>query len=199
MSDADLRRMREDLDTIQEAAGLNLPFGWADVWQALALAPSGAALALWAAFAPEEHLVLGLAPLLLLALVASVRHLRGSGRAAARSGREKRFETLSTLGVAAGLAVYLLWARTFGAMRGTPGAGAPCYFLGVMCILMGLSARARRVYFAGAVSLIPFGLIIPLLANQQQVAAAGGLAVLVAGLAAAGLMAWQLRTDGKGS
>ena len=83
-------------------------------------------------------------------------------------------------------------------MQGIPGAAA-CYFLGITCILLGLSARARRVYFAGAVSLIPFGLMIPLCSNQQMVAAVGGLAVLLAGLTTGAILAWQLRTLQRGS
>jgi hypothetical protein len=195
MSDADVRRMREDLDAIQQAAGLVPPFRWADVWQALALAPAGALLAAWAFFGPGEYLVFGLVPLLLLALVAGARRL---GKAEPASRRETRFSTVSTLAVAGGLAVYLLWAKRSGLVQGAPGAVA-CFFLGILCLLLALSAPARRVYFAGTVSLIPFALVVPLCANQQAVAAVGGLAVVLAGLTAATILAWQLRTSQRGS
>jgi hypothetical protein len=198
MSDADLRRMREDLDAIEQAAGLALPYGWADVWQTLALAPAGALLAVWAYFGPCDYLALGLAPLGLLALAAGARRLGKPGAGESASRRERLFGGAGTLAVAAALAVYFLWARKFDLVNGPPGAVA-CFFLGVMCILVGLSGRARRVYFAGAVSLIPFALVIPLCHNKHAVAALGGLAVMVAGLAGAAIPAWQLRTGQRGT
>ena len=200
MSDAELRRMREDLDTIQQAAGMAVPYRWADVWQTLGLAPAGASLAAWAYFGPEDYLTLGLVPLLLLALVAGVRQLWKARASEPAQGlrREKFFSAVSTLAVAAGLAVYFLWAKKFHWVNGTAGAVA-CFFLGIMCILVGLSGRARRVYFAGAVSLIPFGLVIPLCSNKQMVAAVGGLAVLLAGLTAAAILAWAMRSSQRGS
>ena len=70
MSDAELRRLRKDLDTIQQAAGMGLPFDRADVWESLALVPAGGFLAAWAFFGPGDTLALGLVPLLLLALTA---------------------------------------------------------------------------------------------------------------------------------
>src|SRR6185437_1887808 len=116
MSEAELGRMREDLDTIQQAAGLALPFRWADVWQTLALASAGVLLAAWAYFGPAKYLGIGLLPLLLLALVAGFRQLwkPRASEPAPGARREKLFSTLSTLALAAGLAVYFLWAKKFG-------------------------------------------------------------------------------------
>jgi hypothetical protein len=191
MSDLDVRRLREDLDAIELAAGLTLPFRRADVWQTLAMAPAGALLAAWAYFGPGEYLAVGLVPLVLLVVVAGVRQLRNADSAARR---EARFGTTSTVAVFAGLAVYFPWARRSGLMHGASGAAA-CFFLGLACLLLALTAPARRVYLAGAVSLMPFGLVVPLCPNPQAVATVGGLAVMVAGLTAAAIMAWQLRTS----
>src|SRR6266446_5619846 len=120
MSEAEMRRMREDLDTVQQAAGLALPFRWADVWQTLAMAPAGVLLAAWAYFGPADYLGIGLLPLLLLALVAGVRHLwkPRASEPAPGARRENLFSTVSTLAVAAGLAVYFLWAKKFGPVQG---------------------------------------------------------------------------------
>ena len=41
MSQAEINRIREDLETIREAAGMGLPFGWEDVWLNLAGVPCG--------------------------------------------------------------------------------------------------------------------------------------------------------------
>jgi len=196
MSDADVRRVREDLDAIEQAAGLALPFRWADVSQALALAPAGALLAVWAYFGPGEYLVFGLVPLVVVALVAGARQLV---RVEPASRREARFGAVSILAVAAGLAVYFLWVRRSGLVQGTTPGAIACFFLGILCLVVALTAPARRVYFAGTASLIPFALVFPLCANQQAVAAVGGLAVMVAGLTAAAILAWQLRTSQRGA
>ena len=80
-------------------------------------------------------------PLIVLALVVAARHLRNTEPA---SRWETRFGTLSTLAVVAGLAIYFLWARRSGLAPGSHGAVA-CYFIGVMCLVLALSAPARRV------------------------------------------------------
>lgn len=62
MSEADLRRLRNDLETVQEAAGLTLPFDWADVWVALTLVPAGAVFTAVGAFVPIRWMLLCLVP-----------------------------------------------------------------------------------------------------------------------------------------
>jgi hypothetical protein len=196
MSEVELARVRQDLETIRQAAGMQLPFGWADVWQTLALIPGGLLLAAWAYFGPEPYLVLGLVPLLLVALVAAYRHfgkLRGTGSTQALH-RDHLFETTATLVVIAALAGYLVWEKKLGLSSSTVG-GVACYFLGVLCAVLGLTHRNRRVYFAGAVAFIPFGLLIPLCPGKPMVTAVGGLALVVAGLAGAAILAWQLHVS----
>jgi len=194
MSDAELRRMREDLDTIQQAAGMGLPFDWADVWETLVLVPAGALLSAWAFFGPEDWVVLGLVPLLLLVATAVVRRVwkkYSADGVAVTARRERTFSTVSTLVIIGGLVVYFVWVRKFGLVHGPPGVVA-VFFLGIICLVLGLSRRQRRVAFAGALALIPYALVAPLCSSHQQAIGVGGLAVMVAGLAAAAIMAWQL-------
>jgi hypothetical protein len=196
MSDAELRRLRQDIDTIRQAAGMDLPFEWADVRHAVGLIPAGAFLAAWAYFGPADSLPLGLVLLLLLALVAGRHWLwrrRGSGPAgtARRSGT---FDMVVGLVVATGLAVYFVWVRKFGLVHGPPGIPA-VFFLGILCAVLGLTSSRRRVFFAGAVALIPFALVAPLCGSQQMTTVVGGLLVMPAGAVAAAIMAWQLRNS----
>ena len=195
MSDVELRRLREDLDTIHQAAGLGLPYSWPDVWETLALVPAGAFLSGWAFFGPGEPLAGGLVPLLLLALAAGARRVRRLGGGPAR--REQGFATVGGLALAGGLAVYFIWVRKFGLVHGPPGVVA-AFFLGVLCLVLGTTGRPRRVYFAGAAALIPYALVTPLCDGLPRIAAVGGLAVMTAGLTAAAIMAWQLRDGRRG-
>jgi hypothetical protein len=195
MSDAELRRVRDDLEIMQAAAGLGLPFGWPDVWLGLALVPCGAALAAWAALGPPGLPALGLAPLLALAVVAAgrwaVQERRGPPAV-----RERRFESRMVLAAAVGMAVLVLWQRGLG-LPSLPTRGAALFTVGVLAVPLALSSRPRRVYLAAAVGLIPFGLVAPLFPDAG-VAVAGGLAAAAAGLTAAAVMALQLRVDGRG-
>src|SRR5262245_14497841 len=123
MSDAELRRLREDLDTMQQAAGMGLPFEWPDVWEALVLVPAGGFLAAWAFLAPADWLVLGLAPLLLLALAAGARRAwrRLHSETPPTARREHSFAIVSSLVIVGGLALYFVWVKKFGLVPGPPG------------------------------------------------------------------------------
>jgi len=193
MSEADLRRVREDLDAMRQAAGLELPFDWADVGWALALVPAGAALSAWAFFGPPGYHAFGLVPLVLLALAAGL-HRAWRPR---RHNRHHATDRLIVLVVAAAVAGYLVWERTLG-LPGSTGGAVACFFLGVLCAVIGCSRREARAAFAGTVALIPFGLLIPFCPGKPMITAVGGLAVLVAGLTAAAILAWQLRGERRG-
>jgi hypothetical protein len=52
MSEAEIDRIRKDINTIREAGGLDLPFDWEDVWLALALVPCGLVLSAAGALGP---------------------------------------------------------------------------------------------------------------------------------------------------
>src|SRR5262245_58495223 len=181
MSDAEFRRLRSDLDVMEQAAGFRLPYGWPDVWLALALVPSGAALSAWAAFGPSGEAAWGLAPLIGVALVAA---LRWSARRRSPGGeRPKRTaEVLAGLVAAAGLPALVAWERWLG-LPSAVARGAGSFLLGFMCVPFAFSARNRRPALAATLSLAPYGLALPLLPRDQW-AVAGGAAVAVAGLVA---------------
>jgi hypothetical protein len=196
MSEAELRRVREDLDTMRQAAGLELPFDWADVCCALALVPAGAILSAWAYFGPADYYGFGLVPLVLLALTAVAhrvwKHRRGNPIPSQR--RQITMDMTITLVVAVAMAGYLIWEKTLG-LPGSIGGAIACFFLGVVCAVGGFCSRAERVAFAGTMALVPFGLLIPFCTGKQMITAVGGLAVMVAGLAAGAILAWQLRRE----
>src|SRR4051812_49002599 len=111
MPGTDVQWLRADLETLHQAAGLGLPFDQTDAWLALAMAPAGMFLAAWASFGPAHWLAGGLAPLLGLAAVAVARHgWRACCGAATGARREQAFDRWAVGAVAAGLAVYFLWA-----------------------------------------------------------------------------------------
>jgi hypothetical protein len=194
MSEAELSRLRRDLDVIQNAAGLELSFGWGEVKQTLALIPCGAIIVAWAAFGPWEYIFGSLLPCLLLAVIAVGRSLFQYRRSAGR--RERKFDLWMTVLFLLAVAVLMTWERTLGLPR-LAVRGAAFFIAGVMSLAVSFTSPARRAYCAGAVALIPFSLALPL-CTELQIALAGGCAMMVAGLVAGGIMAWQLRGQGRG-
>jgi hypothetical protein len=191
MSDAELSRLRHDLDVIQHAAGLELPFGWWEVWQTLGLVPSGAIIVAWAAFGPWDYILVSVLPCILLALVAAGRsvlqyrrHLGGH--------QERKVELIATVIFIVAIACLIVWEGTLGLPKGAV-RGAAFFLAGAMCIVLACTSRARRAYFAG-VALIPFALALPL-CTTQQIVLVGGFAMMAAGVIAATIMAGQLRAD----
>jgi hypothetical protein len=194
MSDADIRRLRQDLEVIEQAAGLRLPFGWPDVWLALALAAAGLFLSAWGWVVPVGQAAWGLVPVGLVAL-ASLKRWLGQWRQGVSTRRERIFETVSILTALGGLVVLILWEKWLG-LPSSVARGGALFLLGVVFIPVGLSAPGRRPALAVSVSLIPFGLLMPLLSPVHRTVP-GGLFVATAGLAGAAIMAWQLRAEGR--
>lgn len=193
MSEAEIDRIREDIRTIREAAGLELPFGWEDVWLSLAGVPCGLVLSAVGALGPLSSARLATLPLLGVVLAAAVlrfQHRRSSGRSPLR---RKEYD----LGLATGLLCaliaggYLAWARHLGRPTEVTG-GLAVAMTGVLCAVLGATGRGRRSCFAAAAVLFAYGLVIPL-CSPRQVVIAGGVALAAVGLGAAAIQAWQLR------
>lgn len=197
MSDADLRRLRNDLETMRQAAGLTLPFDWMDVWLTLGLVPAGAAMALWSAFCEERYLLVGLVPVVLLALVSSFwwgkRWRKEEKRLAWR--RETKFASITAIAVGMGVGGYMFWGIKAGLSFATL-KGAAMVLFGLFFGGLGLSSPARRPQLGAALALIPLGFLFPFCSSQQTMIA-GGLAMMAAGLMAALIQAYQLRAAGR--
>ena len=190
MSESDLSRLRRDMDVIEEAAGLNPPFGWRDVWLAAGLVPCGLVIVLWAVAGPWGYIFVSLAPLGILALVAvgfaAVQYQR------AGKSRSRRHESIATALTALAFGLLILWEKWF-SLPAMPVRGAAFIIAGVLCLGIAATNRQRRVSLAATVALIPFGISLPL-CSPQQVALIGGIAVAAAGIVAAGILAAQLRS-----
>jgi hypothetical protein len=194
MSETEMDRIRKDLETIREAAGLGLPFGWEDVWLSLALVPCGLVLSAVGALGPLSSARLAAVPTVGAALAAVAlrfRYRRFSGRSPVR---RKEYD----LGLMAGLLCaltaggYLAYARHLGQPTHVTG-GLAVAMSGALCAVLGATSPGRRSCFVAAAVLFAYGLVIPV-CTPRQVIIAGGAAVAVAGLGAAAIQVWQLRS-----
>jgi hypothetical protein len=195
MSEADLQRLRSDLDTIQHAASIELPFGWTEVWLALTLVPCGLAISLWSAFGDPDYDWLGVVPLVLVAVAIAAWVFRNRDRFLGTPSRrrENRFGAILTVVITLGVVALIIWEKRLGlphvVVRGTT-----LFVMGIMLVPLALSSRARRSALGASVALIPYGLLYPL-CTRSQAGVVGGLAVIAAGVSASAIMGYQLRAD----
>src|SRR5258708_35620677 len=109
--DESIDRVRNDLETLRQAAGLDLPFARADVRTNLWTAACGALLAAWSALAPWDYRGLVAVPLV-LAVAGAVWSARTAHRHRGlrpSPWREHRVGMLAALILLPLVAVYIQW------------------------------------------------------------------------------------------
>ena len=193
MGQAEINRIREDLETIREAAGMGLPFGWEDVWLNLALVPCGLIESAAEVFGPPERRMLMAMPALGVVVAAvglRYRFRKSTGRSPVRR-REYDLALRAGLLYAVLAGVFLAWAKSSGQPIQMMG-GVATAMAGGLCAVLATTSPGRRYWSAAAVVLIAYGLVQPL-CSPRQLAVAGSTAMGVAGLLTAAIQAEQLR------
>lgn len=196
MSQDHLDRIRGDLETLRQAAALDLPFGRDDVRTNLWVAACGVLIALASALNPWGFRGFFAVPLALAIAGAiwSARRAHQNRAVHPAPWREHRLGILALLIILPLVVIYMQWEKHVGIAREMVGAAA-VFFVGVAMLLFALTDRRRFSYLAGAVSLMAFGLAVPLL-ERTQVVLAGGLCITAACLSAAAIQTYQLRRAG---
>ena len=196
MSQEHFDRLRGDLEIVKNAAGLELPFGRDDIRTNLWVAGCGAMIIVWSALAPWEFRGVVAVPLVLAVLGAvwSARRAQQDRAAKPAPWREHRMGILAVCIILPMVAVYMQWEKRLGMPREMVGAAA-VFFVGVAALAVALTDRRRVSYLAAGVSLMAFGLAIPLL-TRNQVIVAGGVCVTAACLCAAAIQTVQLQRAG---
>jgi hypothetical protein len=192
MTDCDLERIQNDLATIQQAAGLELPFGREEVWLNLVLGAGGIVALSWALVPhgfPDQW---GLIPLLMVVLVyvarLRVKYRQGTGRSPLRR-REYTIGFVLALVLSGLLLAYRIW----GARLGIPlphVQGSAVFFLGLAFLVPAILDRNRIYLIALSVPVMLCGLAIPVSSVSAIVLFAGAL--VIAGPAMALVQVWQL-------
>jgi len=196
MSETGLNRVRDDLATIKQAAGLELPFGKEDVRLGLWSAIIGVFVTACAVFSPWEYrrmifVPIGLAVLLTVWTSIKMRQQRTKQPGRWREQRTIGIAVLVFLPLAIG---YKYWERASGRPGEMVGAASVVFF-GVGVLVAAVIEKKRLYYAGGAIPLMAVGISIPL-CTPRQVMIAAGLCWITGGLAVAAIQAWQLRTNG---
>jgi len=223
MSVSELDRVKKDLEVMQEAAGLELPFGWEDVWLYAVGAPAfGIWMLLWALLLPSGEamnmlkMVLAAVPALpCMGIFVMLRYKfrRETGRSPVR-----RREYSSELIRGAIIALFLTPYGVFLLLMGCPKPfffGMMWFFLGIMVGIPAFSSRGRLYNLGGALGLMVCGVVIPLCSVKRHgtwtvrvlhisldstvdsFLISIGIVCIVGGLISAGIMAYQLWSSGE--
>jgi hypothetical protein len=190
-----IKRVVDDLQTIRQAAGLDLPFGKEDIWLDLLLIPLAVFFTIWSYFCGENHwLWVGAAPLAIIAIGGTAylraRYRRSSARPTARR-KEYTFQLVFGALTMSALIAFALWALHVGLPR--------CYvnsigffFLAVGVLAMSFVHPARYRYMVAAGFLFVLAVIVPVFYDRHVVTMVGGISTLFVAADAA-IMVVQLR------
>jgi hypothetical protein len=197
METPELNRLQSDLTTMREAAGLELPFGWEDVWLTFAVGVMGAIAFAWAMLVRQWPNYWGFVPMLVIGIPCAVwlrvRYRRGTARSPVR--RREYSASLVLMIVAVSLAiVYRLWASHLGLPFRVIQA---MFFVGCGCALVVpvILDRRRVAILPFSVCLMVAGLVMPWV--KVPAPAIVGLAIAIAGPASALVAMHQLRRAGR--
>jgi hypothetical protein len=189
--DPELARIRDDLDIIRRATGLEPAWDGNAIRTHVLLAAAGIAAALWAALPHELPPILGLLAFI-LPVIDWGRQIKPAAGRTATEAREVR-DAIAVLWYVLPLASLGLWGRLVG-LDALTMAGLMWFMLGLVLFGPALTERGLRPLLAWAVSFMAGGLLLPLKLGPFVPVFAGMLAA--GAVAAALLIAIELRRPG---
>lgn len=194
MSDADLSRVRHDLQTMKEAIGPDLPFGRKEMRRGFLNGLLAFPLVLWTAVGPGTHIWTAIVVTVLAIMITGMSTGRGVRRERFEHPlRWKEFRYQMLGGLAAGPFALLVfyWAIANGTPLKTMLGLVLLITGGVFCFVAALSRRRRS--FAGmGTALIGCGSVMPS-CTDRGMGLAVALVFLVGFSLSAAIQAWQLR------
>ena len=194
MSKKELNRVKEDIEIIKEAAGLELPFGWEDVWLNVYLVPVGLWLTIWG-FLPYQlsrlWRVLPVALLGIVFVVLRIKYRRSTGRSPVR----RRLYSIGLLACPIlGLCAfgYLVWVIRSG--HDFAFAVGGMWFVAGLILLIFAFAQPGRLFNLGwAIPMVLCGITITIWPGLNILEMNVGIVLIAAGSATAAIQAYQLK------
>ncbi len=193
MSNKELERVREDIEVIKNAAGLELPYNWEDVWLNVYLIPVGVWLVIWSILPYELSRVWRILPVALLApifVALRIKYRRRSGRSPARrrqySGALLACPILGLCGLG-----YMVWVVRSG-HDFVFAVGGMWFFMGFMLAVFAFIEQ-RLHYLGWAVPMMVFGVIISVWPVLNVLDTNVGFFLMTACPLTAALQAYQLK------
>lgn len=192
-----LERVKEDIETIKEAAGLDLPFWWDSVWMNIILLP---AVGIWyliytgLAEKPSGFWLYFPAAILLGGMgYLRFRYRRSTGRSPAKRN-EYGFTFYSNVIIGLVAGGYLLWARAKGLETAYIGCGL-MLLIGAFGILLAFSMKGRLYYLGGSIPVFCLGITLLIWTTPRIVILNACLALIVGGIAMGCIQAIQIKAS----
>jgi len=194
MSKSDLERVENDIEIIKEAAGLQLPFGWEDVWLNVYLIPVGVWLAIWVFLPYQLSRIWRILPVSVLAIVyvfLRVKYRRSTGRSPVR---RRGYSIVLFLTPILGLCTfgYLVWVVRSG-HDFVFAVGGMCFFAGLMLLIFAFAQPGQLFNLGWAIPMILCGITITIWPVLNVLETNVGIVLIVASSATAVIQAYQLK------
>lgn len=194
---SELDRVRRDLSTLRNAAGIGLPFGKEVVrfWLVIATSSAVVALAFAVGSAAQRLAALGLfvavgAALLLGVILHLVRITRQRHEDPATWREYKQITTMKMVLLPLVMAFFAWQAWIDVPVRYL--ASTAVFFIGLVSLLYGVSTWGRRPAIGIGLPILFYSAVVSV-ASGEQMLLLGAVCVTVAGLLFASILAWQLR------
>jgi len=194
MSVSEIDRVKEDIEVIKEAAGLELPFGWEDVWLSIYLIPVGVWLAIWGFLPYQLSRIWRVLPVSILAIVyvfLRIKYRRSTGRAPVR---RRGYSIVLFLTPVLGLCAfgYLVWVIRSG-HDFVFAVGGMWFVAGLILLIFAFAQPGRLFYLGWAIPMILCGITITIWPVLNVLETNVGVLLIIAGSATAAIQAYQLK------
>jgi hypothetical protein len=189
----EIDRVKEDIEVIKEAAGLELLFGWQDVWLNVYLIPVGVWLAIWSVLPFELSRLWRILPVAILAPVfvfLRIKYRQSTGRSPVTRRRYSAVLACPVLGLMA--FGYLVWVVRSG-HDFVFAVGGMWFFAGVVLMMFSFIERGRLYYLGWAIPMILCGVTISIWPTLNVLETNMGYVLIVAGSITAAIQAYQLK------
>ena len=196
MSKQEIERVKEDIEIIKEAAGLELPFGWEDVWINLYLIPVGIWLAIWSFLPFELSRIWRILPVAILApvfMLLRIKYRRTTGRPPMR---RRSYSVVLFLTPILGLCAfgYLVWVIRTG-HDFFFAVGGMWFFMGLMLLIFAFAQPGQLFNLGWAIPMILCGITVTIWPVLNMLETNVGIVLIVAGSATAVIQAHQLKRN----
>ena len=198
METKEFERVKADIEIIKEAAGLELPFGWEDVWLSVYLIPVGVWLAIWR-FLPFQlsrlWRILPVAVIVIVFVLLRIKYRRSTGRSPVR----RRMYSVGLLACPiVGLCGfgYLVWVIRSG-RDFVFAVGGMWFFAGIMLLIFAFAERGRLFYLGWAIPIMLCGIAITIWPELNMLEMNVGIVLIAASSATAAIQAYQLKRSAR--
>ena len=199
MSVNEIDRVKQDIATIKEAAGLELPFGWDYVWAILIGIPCIGVVCLiyWLISDSPSRYALAVPAALVLLLLGYLRfkYRRSTGRSATER-REYGSQFYITVFLVVFAGGFQTWAKLAGVDIVYVASGLAT-MLGIMITFNGFSRRVYRSALGGGIPCILYGISIAVWPSPSAVFINLTILLFVVGPAMALIQMYQLKQAGQ--